>query len=726
MADFRKWVFALAVVALLAGLSVPASAQSATTVVCTVQSATDNLLRSQGYTEQVGDVVLACTGGTPYAAGAVVQGITIQVFLTLNVTSQITKSVSGLGTTGGNFLDALLIIDEPNSATNPNQQILNCGAPGTTELTGAGQPGAGICSIISDGTPHDTYNGTTGHPNVFQGRQALGSLSNTSVVFQGVPFDPPGSATRFLRFTNIRVNANQLGIVSPTAQVSVTMGITSAGSSSLPLSILSLAVGTVQNGLTVATAGTTSFAQCVNSYANLLSATAPFGSSSIPSPYAAGSAFVRFSEGFNTSWKPKNFAQTLGNGTISNLAGNGYIYSPNGIGGANTSPIAYPADVNQNVPGYNYFTESGFEFISTAANPNPNPPVGGLQDALVVTGDNNPFVDTNTGINKAGIATQGTRLAITLSNLPLGISLFVPPVLFLFPQGYTYSNSSPDYNDGNATGVMVLTSTDSFGSTGYNPPSGLTSGGLQPMATVSQSNGGALIVYEILFTSPSANEYVDVPIVVSYKYNLSANPPLGLPQPGVQAAYTGGFAPFDTVLTAAPESSAAPIPRFFYQNQGGNIFLIARCSCNLLFPFVTQQYGYDTGIAIANTSTDPFGAAQPQAGSVTFNYYGVVGTNSPPPAAQTTTASTPVATGTVLLYTLSQGNTNFGLDNRGANFTGYIITQAQFQYCHGFAYISALGAGPTSTGISEGYLALVLDAWGLPVRGTLLGESLGQ
>jgi hypothetical protein len=273
---------------------------------------------------------------------------------------------------------------------------------------------------------------------------------------------------------------------------------------------------------------------------------------------------------------------------------------------------------------------------------------------------------------------------------------------------------------------MVLTSTDSFGSTGYNPPSGLTSGGLQPMSLVSQSNGGALIVYEILFASPSANEFVDVPIVVSYIYNLSANPPLGLPQPGVQAAYTGGFAPFDTVLTAAPESSAAPIPRFFYQNQGGNIFLISRCSCNLLFPFVTQQFGYDTGIAIANTSTDPFGAAQPQAGSVTFNYYGVVGTNSPPPAAQTTTASTPVATGTVLLYTLSQGNTAFGLDNRGANFTGYLITQAQFQYCHGFAFISALGAGPTANGISEGYLALVLDAWGLPVRGTLLGESLGQ
>ena len=88
MADFRKWLFALAVVALLAGLTVPASAQS--TTVCTIQSATDNLARAEGYTELVGDVLLACTGGTPTAAGQPVPQITIQVFLSQNVTSKIT------------------------------------------------------------------------------------------------------------------------------------------------------------------------------------------------------------------------------------------------------------------------------------------------------------------------------------------------------------------------------------------------------------------------------------------------------------------------------------------------------------------------------------------------------------------------------------------------------------------------------------------------------------
>ena len=723
MADFRKWLFALAGVALLAGLTVPASAQS--TVVCTVQSATDNLLRSQGYTEQVGDVVLACTGGTPTATGVNVPAINITVFLTLNVTSQITAAVTNLGTTGGQFLDALLIVDEPNSATNPATQIRNCGAAGTNELSAPGQSGYGICAITSDGFAGDTYNGTVGHPNVFQGRQALGSLSNTAIVFQGVPFDPPGSATRLLRFTNIRVNANQLGIVSPTAQVSVTMGITSSGNASLPLSILSLAVGTVENGLTVSGLGTVAFAQCVPTNPNV---SGPFGGSPT-SPFAATSSFIRFAEGFSNSWKPRNISETIANGTPSASNGDGFIYSPNPVTNpptTNKNTILNPADANQNVPGFNYYTEAGFEFISVAANPAQNPPTGGLTSGVQVTGDTIPFADAVTGISSAGVATQGTRLAVQLANLPLGISIYVPPVIFLYPQGHVYAAASPDLNDGSATGVMVLTNTDSFGSTGYNPPSGLTAGGGQNLVTVSQSNGGALLVYEVLFADPFSNEYADVPLVVSYSPNLTANPPLGLPQPGVQATFTAGFAPFDTVLTAAMEGTAAPIPRFFFQNTGTNLFLISRCNCNLLFPFVTQQFGYDTGIAIANTSTDPFGAAQPQAGSVTFNYYGVVGTNSLPPAAQTTTASTPVATGTVLLYTLSSGNAAFGLDNRGANFTGYLITQAQFQYCHGFAFISALGAGPTSNGISEGYLALVLDAWGLPVRGTLLGESLGQ
>jgi hypothetical protein len=58
-----------------------------------------------------------------------------------------------------------------------------------------------------------------------------------------------------------------------------------------------------------------------------------------------------------------------------------------------------------------------------------------------------------------------------------------------------------------------------------------------------------------------------------------------------------------------------------------------------------------------------------------------------------------------------------------------MIVQAQFQYCHAFAFIGGLGGGPTvnssTNGLSEGYLALVLDAASF-VRGSAQGESLGQ
>jgi hypothetical protein len=68
-----------------------------------------------------------------------------------------------------------------------------------------------------------------------------------------------------------------------------------------------------------------------------------------------------------------------------------------------------------------------------------------------------------------------------------------------------------------------------------------------------------------------------------------------------------------------------------------------------------------------------------------------------------------VPAGQVLTYVASTGSSTWGLDNRAAGFVGYVIAQAQFQYCHAFAFIGALGAGPTSQQISEGYLGLILD-----------------
>ncbi|MEO6759301.1 MAG: hypothetical protein ABIO24_07585, partial [Saprospiraceae bacterium] len=54
-------------------------------------------------------------------------------------------------------------------------------------------------------------------------------------------------------------------------------------------------------------------------------------------------------------------------------------------------------------------------------------------------------------------------------------------------------------------------------------------------------------------------------------------------------------------------------------------------------------------------------------------------------------------------------------------FQGYMIAQCQFQYAHGFAFISDVGANR----VSEAYLALIFDSR-LPSRTLFYREILGH
>jgi len=709
MADFRKWLFALAAVALLAGLSVPASAQNALT--CTVQTATDNLIRAEGMTEQVGDVVLACQGGTPTAAGVPVPSVNIQLFMNYNVTSKITgtQSTNGvIGTTVWN--EALLIIDEPNSPTNPTVPLLYC-----DQTAASNNAGAGICTINGSGTGIGTYNGGTAngttHPNVFQGRQPLNSLVNTSVVFNSVPFDPPGTnTTRILRFTNVRINASSIGAAASTVAIPITMGIGSSGNATVPISFSALVVATAQIGVTATVSKKNlGFAQCIgNDYP--FSTTSGIGASTSPvlnpTSYDAGVTFV---EGFSNAWKVRNVNVALTNGSFTNGP---WVYN-------NVTPATtlQDTDLNQNVPGVNYFTEGGFSSFSSAANPTPSNPPAGLQTfgggAVTTVSGGIGFTGPNastTGITQAGLATQGTRLAVSLQGIPNGLTLYVPEVVFILRQA-----------TGVTTGVMVLVATDGVtgADTGAYTP-GTAAAAKQTgknYYAVATTNGAALLTYEVLYSDPYSNEYTTVPFWVSYTPNLSANAPIGLPQPGQIATVAGGFAPFYVPPTGTVASSSLPIPRFIFTGAYNPLIEVVKCSCNLLFPYVTQAPGYDTGIAIANTTADPFGTSG-QYGTVTLNYYNG-STSAPIPQCTNTTSpgtcpgTTTVAPGQVLTYTLYNGSTQWGLNNSATGFTGYIIAQAQFQYCHAFAFIGGLGGGPAvnsqTNGLSEGYLALVLD-----------------
>ena len=91
-------------------------------------------------------------------------------------------------------------------------------------------------------------------------------------------------------------------------------------------------------------------------------------------------------------------------------------------------------------------------------------------------------------------------------------------------------------------------------------------------------------------------------------------------------------------------------------------------------------------MAISNTSTDPFGTAAQQ-GPCTLNFYG-----SNAPAAVTTA---PIASGTTYTNLASLA---------APNFQGYVIAVCNFQYAHGFAFVSDLGA----RNLAMGYLALII------------------
>ena len=124
MADFRRLFYALALVALLAGLTVPVSAQSGP-FQCIANAGVPPTVRAEGWTELVGDLTLNCNGGVPTPAGQVVQPVNVTITISTNLTSRLLS--------GGLWSEALLIIDEPHSATNPGRPILNCGAGGAPD-----------------------------------------------------------------------------------------------------------------------------------------------------------------------------------------------------------------------------------------------------------------------------------------------------------------------------------------------------------------------------------------------------------------------------------------------------------------------------------------------------------------------------------------------------------------------------------------------------------------
>src|SRR4051794_14518448 len=148
MVSFRRIVLAIAMLALFTGLAsaqvvAPGAGSSGGALICTANVANPTQVRSEGYAELLGDIVISCTGGTAPIAGQPVPTANITVALNNTlVTSRIFTSGTGAS-------EALLLIDEPGSPT-PTGQVPSVGTAAPQTQCGSATLGAGSggCPLV--------------------------------------------------------------------------------------------------------------------------------------------------------------------------------------------------------------------------------------------------------------------------------------------------------------------------------------------------------------------------------------------------------------------------------------------------------------------------------------------------------------------------------------------------------------------------------------------------
>jgi hypothetical protein len=222
---------------------------------------------------------------------------------------------------------------------------------------------------------------------------------------------------------------------------------------------------------------------------------------------------------------------------------------------------------------------------------------------------------------------------------------------------------------------------------------------------VALTNGEGTAVWEIQNTNTIASESVDFGVFVAAAAG-AASIPTGQNLSSILTV-TGHLAPVSDPPVTTTTTSATPIPRFVLAGTPREVSRFILCVTNLLFPFVTNQGGFDTGIAVINTSLDEVADDLPfnnhaQSGTCTFYFFGVGPAGGAAPAPQT---SAVVNAGSMVAFSLQGGTIPGGTGTSNfQGFQGYVIARCNFQLAHGFAFVTRVGVSE----LAHGYLALVM------------------
>jgi len=285
------------------------------------------------------------------------------------------------------------------------------------------------------------------------------------------------------------------------------------------------------------------------------------------------------------------------------------------------------------------------------------------------------------GAGTSGTAASGTLFLFSFANIASGETIYVPT---------TASISTAANPNVTLTLITSLTNTTPVAAS-------IPTGSTLPATYVAltNANGTATAVYDVTGTD---NTVLGESVTITGYITANA----GFATAAVSAV--------TVTVTPAGTGSVNPtlvIPNFTASsNPALTLSSFAVCTTSLLFPFVTNQLGFDTGIVLADTSTDPFGAVGATAGpgACNLNFYGVGAPTNPVAAPGGSQAS---------------GTTNaFQLSSVAPGFQGYVIAVCNYLYGHGYAFIEYnLTQG---NGVAEGYLPLVING----TRGQATTEAL--
>ncbi|MDW8131396.1 MAG: hypothetical protein RMI94_12675 [Bryobacterales bacterium] len=270
-------------------------------------------------------------------------------------------------------------------------------------------------------------------------------------------------------------------------------------------------------------------------------------------------------------------------------------------------------------------------------------------------------------LNRAGLADHGTRLRAVFTNVPRDVAIFVTVRQVL---------------QGTSTGITAECITTAGGPGSPCPVHSSADGGMYRVPLTGVPGTGE-VYWEIKSSSAAVLETISFGVAVAY----NPGPPAGM------GNVLGTFSPIST----AGEATTGPndLPRFIATASPVPGFTIEVCRSVLLFHFVTSIPGWDTGIAVTNTTRDsPLFNTAGQSGKCTAYFYHSVPTTTVPPL-----ESPVIPAGGQWLWTVHSVR---------PNFQGYMLVSCEFQHAYGFAFISDLGfSGPDR--FAQAYQAVLLD-----------------